>query len=126
MRPGQPAFVLAALNALMKVVIRLPFTLRFDRLNTHGQMTPSAFSRSCSPFCVSRSLSSALVRGTLLPCLCSPLHATLLSGQGERLPCFLDAATKGRENPSPPDEGPAGCCRSEPDPTRQAGCTICS
>jgi hypothetical protein len=32
----------------MKVVIRLPFTLRFERLNTHGQITPSAFSRSSS------------------------------------------------------------------------------
>jgi hypothetical protein len=32
----------------MKVVIRLPFTLRFERLNTQEQITPSAFRRSCS------------------------------------------------------------------------------
>jgi hypothetical protein len=50
-RPGQPAFVhAAALNALIKVVIRLPFTLRFERLKTQGQITPSAFSRSYSAF----------------------------------------------------------------------------
>jgi hypothetical protein len=42
-RPGQPAFVQAALNVLRNVVIRFPFTFRFDRLNTHGQITSSAF-----------------------------------------------------------------------------------
>lgn len=49
-RPGQPAFVHAALNALINVVMRLPFTVRFERLNTQGQITPSAFRRSCSAF----------------------------------------------------------------------------
>ena len=34
----------------MNVVILLPFTFLFVRLNTQGQMTPSAFSRSCSAF----------------------------------------------------------------------------
>jgi hypothetical protein len=43
---GQPAFVHAARNALMNVVIRWPFTFRVDRLNTHGQITSSAFRAS--------------------------------------------------------------------------------
>ena len=43
-RPAQPAFLQAALNGLMKVVIRLPFRLRFDPLNTQGQITPLVFS----------------------------------------------------------------------------------
>jgi hypothetical protein len=30
--------------------MRLPFTFRFERLNTHGQITPSPFRRSCSAF----------------------------------------------------------------------------
>ena len=37
---GTARLVHAARNALMNVVIRLPFTLRFDLLKTHGQMRP--------------------------------------------------------------------------------------
>jgi hypothetical protein len=32
---------------------RLPFTFRFERLNTQGQITSLAFRRSCSAFCAS-------------------------------------------------------------------------
>jgi len=35
-RPGQPAFVHAALNVLVRVVMLLLSTFRFARLNTHG------------------------------------------------------------------------------------------
>src|SRR5262245_25534195 len=66
-RPGQPAFAHAALNAFTNVVMRRPFTLRFERLNTHGQITSFAFRRSCSAFCASRSRSSASVKGKVRP-----------------------------------------------------------
>ena len=48
MRPGDPAFSHAFLQALVKRVIRLPLTFLPVRWNTQGQSTSSAFNRSCS------------------------------------------------------------------------------
>ena len=99
MRPGQPALVHAPRNALMNVVIRLPFTFLFVRLNTQGQMIaflgllslqdllervgeregPAFVVLRCCPAswrCSSRGFASVRpvhwTGGTPLPCLCSP------------------------------------------------------
>ncbi len=47
----------------MKVVMRLPFTFWFERLNTQGQITPSAFRWSCSDLSLQEPLERLGERG---------------------------------------------------------------